>query len=251
MLLETGRQDQWALFLDFDGTLVDIAEEPNAIVVDPSLVHILTSLKQRFNGALAIISGRPIETLDRYLDTCPIDAAGLHGLEIRVGGNWVQKPEKDARLRDSLLRAEEEIAQMEGVVLEDKTYSLALHWRRAPQYGKEVAMIARQICKELGNDYRLQEGKAVLEIIPSRAEKGHAIAALHRLCPYQGKRPVFIGDDVTDESGFNYVNEQEGISVRVGGGPTAAHYKLESPHKLRELLQGWVMGESIVKAFNL
>ena len=217
----------WALFLDVDGTLLHIAETPGGVEVSDHLRAVLARLAPLYDHALALISGRQIVQLDRLFAPLALPAAGLHGLERRDPAGRIRRLGDPAWL-DGLRQALGDFAAAHpGVLLEDKGRTLALHYRRAPR--AEAA--ARRIVGELteGDQERLRviEGKMVLEIKPRLADKGAAVAAFLDEPPFAGRRPVFIGDDVTDEDAFATVNRLEGISVRVGDLPgTAARYRL-------------------------
>lgn len=230
----------WALFLDFDGTLVEIAERPDAVVVDPSLPDILTQLQRKLHGALAIISGRPIAFLDRCFSPCVFDSAGLHGVEHRIGGIFSPcDPEEHPVLRAVVRRLVDIVAAKPGLLVEDKGCSVALHWRLAPQEKDFALTIAQAALEALGPDYRIQYGKAVAEILPSAAGKGKVIERFLQEPPYAGRIPVFIGDDLTDENGFKVVNAQGGLSIRIGQGESVARVRLGTPADLRHSLSEW------------
>lgn len=227
-----------ALFLDFDGTLVDIAPTPDAVQVEPGLPATLERLSDRLGGALAIVSGRSIAVLDEFLAPARLDAAGLHGLERRVGGALLPcRPDEHPTLRACIdaLR----IRAPAGLILEDKGCSVALHWRTAPSLADEAASLVQDCARKLGPRYRIQEGKAVLEILPASAGKGEAIRLFLDAPPYRGRQAIFIGDDRTDEGGFAAVQSAGGIGIKVGRGDTAAIRRIGSPERLRDRLSGW------------
>jgi trehalose 6-phosphate phosphatase len=232
--------ETFALFLDFDGTLVDIAAKPDAVRVAPQVPGILAALRSRLGGALAIVSGRPIAVLDAYLAPERFDAAGLHGAEQRLGGVvQVDATGDPARLRPVVAELKVLAGKHPGLLVEDKGRSLAIHWRLAPG-SAEVAVAAMQAAAQgLGGDYRLQEGKNVLELLPRWATKGAAIARFLDQEPYRDRRPVFIGDDVTDEHGFEAVEKRGGVAIRIGEGETCATYRLPDPDALRHVLARW------------
>ncbi|ANY79365.1 trehalose-phosphatase [Microvirga ossetica] len=236
----------YALFLDFDGTLVDIVERPDAVVVDPGLPEILTRLEQRLGGALAIISGRPVEFLDGRFVPHEFDMAGLHGLEHRIAGQLSMcDPVDHPALRAMVGRLREIVAGKEGILIEDKGCSVAIHWRLAP-HEKEFALATAQAAVEaLGSDYRVQHGKAVAEILPSAAGKGKVIERFLHETPYKGRCPIFVGDDLTDENGFKIVNAHGGLSVRIGAGETIAKVRLGTPAELRHCLSTWAFEGSL------
>jgi len=232
--------EECALFLDFDGTLVDIVEHPEAVAVDPDLPAILTRLQERLGGALAIISGRPIRFLDERFAPHRFDIAGLHGLEHRIGGRLcLCDPDDHPQLREAVERLGEIVAPKPGVLIEDKGCSVAIHWRLAPQEKDFALATAHAAVEALGSGYRVQHGKAVAEILPSAAGKGKIIEKFLQQAPYQGRRPVFAGDDLTDESAFKTVNACGGLSIRIGAGETIARERLGTPSDLRHCLSIW------------
>jgi trehalose 6-phosphate phosphatase len=236
----TRTNEDYALFLDFDGTLVDIAERPDAVAVDPALPKVLTDLQARLGGALAIISGRPVEFLDGRFVPHEFDMAGLHGLEHRIAGRLSMcDPDEHPALREMVERLSAIVADKEGVLIEDKGCSVAIHWRLAPHEKDFALATAHAAIEALGNDYRVQHGKAVAEILPSAAGKGKVIERFLHEAPYKGRRPIFIGDDLTDEHGFKAVNAHGGLSVRIGGGETIAKMRLGTPADLRHCLSAW------------
>ncbi|MGO4706933.1 trehalose-phosphatase [Microvirga sp. 2MCAF38] len=239
-------ETDWALFLDFDGTLVDIVERPDAVAVDPGLCDVLHRIQIRLGGALAIISGRPIAFLDEKLISDRFDTAGLHGLEYRIGENvFLCQPEDHPRLRDIVPRLDETVSQKPGVLIEDKGCSVAVHWRLAPQEKDFVLATVNAAVESLGPEYRVQFGKAVAEIVPAAAGKGKVIEAFLRQEPYLGRKPIFVGDDLTDENGFKSVNAHGGVSIRIGAGETVAQRRLESPTDLRRCLSTWAAGGAL------
>lgn len=235
--------EKWALFLDFDGTLVEIAERPSEVMVDPALPGILARLQDKLGGALAIISGRPIAFLDERFGGSQFDMAGLHGLEHRIGSDvYLCQAEDHPALRAIVASLQDIAARKSGLLIEDKGCSVALHWRLAPHEKEFCLETAQAAIEALGEDYRVQFGKAVAEILPSAAGKGKVIQSFLREPPYFGRRPVFVGDDLTDENGFRAVNAQGGISVRIGDGETIARQRVGTPAELRHSLLGWADG---------
>jgi trehalose 6-phosphate phosphatase len=237
--------DEFALFLDFDGTLVNIVERPDAVVVDAALPKILTHLQEKLGGALAIISGRPIAFLDMRFKPHLFDAAGLHGLEHRIGDQlFLCDPDEHPQLRDMIERLDEIVTSKPGLLIEDKGCSVAIHWRLAPQENEFALATAQAAVQALGSDYRVQFGKAVAEILPAAAGKGKVIERFLQQDPYKGRRPIFVGDDLTDENGFKTVNAHGGLSIRIGAGETIARERLGTPSDLRHSLSIWASGGS-------
>lgn len=206
-----------ALFLDVDGTLLEIAATPHAVVVSDSLRMLLAKLAERLDGALALVSGRSIETLDALFAPLHLAAAGIHGSERRERNGALVRPQFDAA---SLAAARESLAAWSnrhaGTLVEDKGSALALHYRLAPELEAAALAEAERAVERLTGSHELQRGKFVFELRPAGLSKGSAIAAFMESPPFQGRTPIFIGDDVTDEAGFAVVNGFGGLSIRVG-----------------------------------
>ena len=227
--------ERWSLFLDFDGTLAELAETPDGVRIAPGLPASLQALHRTLDGALALVSGRSISDLDAFLAPVRLPAAGMHGLE-RRGANGESGPRKDlARALDPLRAALAPLAAGDPrLVVEDKGASIALHYRRAPE--REDAcrrLVARVLARrpELAG-FRLVFGKRMVEAVPAGDDKGTAIRAFMREAPFAGRRPVFAGDDLTDEDGFDAVAELCGLGVKVGEGRTRAPYRAASVAEL-------------------
>lgn len=231
---------RYALFLDFDGTLVDIAPTPESVVVSPDLLASLCALQARFEGAMALVSGRRIDNLDAFMAPHQFDAGGLHGLEIRVAGKLLNRPTSErASLHAIGERLRKRLVEWPGAMLEDKEHSLAVHWRLAPEAGPALADLLEEASAALGPGYRLQHGKSVAEILPAHADKGRAIEAILEEAPYKDRIPIFFGDDVTDEDGIRIVNARGGLSVNVGPRSSSATYREPDPHFVRARLRRW------------
>ena len=208
---------RWALFLDVDGTLVEIAPTPDAVKVGRRLVALLGALDTSLGGAVALVSGRPIEVLDELFLPLRLSAAGNHGIERRDNGGAVSRPDIDPGALDPVRAAFDRFAdERAGVVVEDKGLAVALHYRLAPEAEDAAARLAGNLLQALGPGYRMQHGKMMIELRPSGADKGSAIRLFMAEPPFAGRVPVFIGDDVTDEDGFDAVNRLGGHSIRVG-----------------------------------
>jgi len=228
--------DDWALFLDVDGCLLDIAAHPAEVTVPGRLRDTLDALQQRLDGALALVSGRPLAGLDALFAPLRLHAAGLHGLEWRSATASQAAPGTPPALATIHAEAEAIAAGYPGAVVEDKGAALGLHWRGAPTAMQALCGFAEAALPRL-QGFRLQHGHSVVELRPAAGDKGMAIAALMREPPFSGRMPVFAGDDITDESGFAVVNAQGGISILVGGRePSAAHFGLSGPRAVRRWL---------------
>lgn len=212
-----------ALFLDLDGTLLEIAPRPELVRVPRELPALLARLAAHRDGALAVVSGRRLADVDGLLAPWRGAAAALHGSERRRGDGSLAQPQ-DAEAAASLQalrpRLRQAAAQLPGVWLEDKGETLALHYRAAPEREAELRDLAARLVAEAGDRLRLIAGKMVVELQPRHHNKGAAIAAFLAEPPFRGRLPVFVGDDTTDEDGFREVNRHGGLSIRVG--PPAA-----------------------------
>ena len=221
----------WALFLDFDGTLVDIAEHPDAVQVTPELQALLGNLAQALSGAVAIVSGRSLAGLDQLLDGALSTMAGIHGLERRDGAGRIWRPvDRTESFAEARAAMQAFVDRHPGTLLEDKGNALTLHFRGAPELADEAEALLRRQCEALGEEFHLQPGKQILELKPAGHHKGTVIEAFLAEPPFAGRVPVFLGDDVTDEDAFATVNHLGGHSIRVGHGAhaTVAQYQLDS-----------------------
>ncbi len=244
--LPSSETDNLAVFLDVDGTLLDIEHTPEAVTVPPELIPALDNTHQALSGALALISGRPLADLDRLFAPLVLPAAGLHGLEMRPDGRGSERMTKaDPHLAAQVARLREELAPLSGVLVEDKGSCVALHYRQAPAAKAEVAAAAQAAAEQLGAAYHVLAGKMVYEVKPKAMNKGHAVEIFMAALPFRGRHPVYIGDDITDEDAFVIVNRLGGTSVRVGN---------ETPTKATtiiadiEALRGWLISLAAPKA---
>lgn len=227
-----------ALFLDLDGTLLDIAAQPDAVVVDAALRESLVRVKDLLHGALAIISGRPVREIDSLLNLDLAAVAGLHGTHVRDADRRLRVAVAPSERLDPLRRRAGEIsASLPGVSFEDKDVAIALHYRAAPEAESEVQLRAAELRALAGEDFELQQGNHVVEIKPKACNKGTALSILMQSAPFAGRIPWMVGDDFTDEHAFEAVNAAGGISVVVGSRrPTLAAYAFSSPHEVRSWL---------------
>ena len=223
---------KWALFLDIDGTLLDLAPTPDGVVIPEGLPATLANLSEALGGALALVSGRSLSAIDRLFGD-GIDAAGTHGHEWRYGGmTFTSRHSCPIDLR-AVLAAE--VGQMPGVMVEHKPHAVALHYRAAPEQRNAVRALAEATARAAA--MRVIHGKAVTEIVPADEDKGSAIERFLRQPRYANRIPVFIGDDVTDEEGFRAVNRLGGISAHVGeNAATDARFRFASPARFRTWL---------------
>lgn len=220
-----------ALFLDFDGTMVDIAPQPHAVHVPQPLIDALRWLHDELEGAVAIISGRPIAQIDALIAPLQLAVAGVHGAERRGTDGQV------TLLSTHPLEHVEAVARSlaaahAGLLVENKRGSLALHYRQAPEL-ETLCVEAMQEAVAASPGLNLLRGKMVVEAKPGGASKGRAIEAFLHEPPFAGRSPIFIGDDITDEVGFATVQRLGGLGIKVGPGTTVAWQRIADPEALR------------------
>ncbi|HSJ79307.1 MAG TPA: trehalose-phosphatase [Erythrobacter sp.] len=212
-----------ALFLDFDGTLIDIAAEPDAVAVPQGLQQGLDRLSQRLGGALALVTGRSIDNLERFLGHPMVHLAGSHGGDVRAPGGVTLREGRP--LPASVIEALNNFAAANGLLFERKAHGGALHYRKHPEREGD----AREFAAGLADAHGLatKTGKCVIELVWPGADKGGAVDLLTARAPFTGATPVFIGDDVTDEDGFAACTRLGGFGIAVGDRPSAtARYSL-------------------------
>jgi trehalose 6-phosphate phosphatase len=226
------------LFLDIDGTLLELAPTPSAVRVDRDLASLLPALHAALDGACALVTGRSLTNVDALFPGLCLPAAGQHGCERRdaAGAVHLHVPDRAtlARLR-TLFGAF--AARHDGLLLEDKGASLAVHYRQAQELASEVhQMMATALADLPDAALRLQPGKCLVEVRAEGRDKGTAIRDFLCEPPFRGRRPVFVGDDLGDEHGFAVVHRFGGISVKVGPGPTRARHGLPDVPSVRAWL---------------
>jgi trehalose 6-phosphate phosphatase len=221
---------RWALLLDVDGTLLEFADDPLAVEVSAPLLDLLHGLYRALDGALALVSGRGLNDLDRLFSHPRWAAIGLHGLQLRHADGSFRRidvaPEQQQRMRDA---ARSLAARFDGVQVEDKEWAIALHCLRGSEQLSDLQTAAGELLLDLPG-YELQPGRRVLEFKPAGMDKGRAVQELLGRGTFVRRMPVYLGDDLTDEHAFAVINQQNGISVRVGSrDPTLAHFTLPGP----------------------
>lgn len=230
-------KNNWALFLDVDGTLLDIAPEPDAVQVTPDVKDIVAALREGLAGAIALVSGRSLANLDKLFAPFHLPAAGQHGVELRRLDVVTRLPEDPnlSRIASELARF---AADRPGILVEDKGYSIAVHYRQAPLEYEPLRDRIAQLMQERGETLDLLSARMAFDIKPKEANKGRAIEWLMAKPPFNGRVPVFVGDDTTDEDGFRAVTKLNGHAVKVGfEGETCATYRVSSPTELRAWLR--------------
>jgi trehalose 6-phosphate phosphatase len=228
-----------AVFLDFDGTLVNIAKRPDLVNVPDTLLATIRAVHDQLGGALAVVSGRSIADLDALLAPLQLPIAGVHGIEHRDHSGELNAA-NSAGIPHAVRQRLIDLAAIDaGLILEDKGSSIALHYRQSPHRETLIREELQEIFEDLDQDFLLQHGKMVVEIRPNGANKGTAVEKFLANPPFAGRRPIFIGDDITDEDAFRVVNRLQGYSVKVGSrdSSSAARYELKDVEAVREWLE--------------
>jgi trehalose 6-phosphate phosphatase len=219
-----------ALFVDFDGTLVELAPTPSDIRVSAALPGLLTGLAARLGGAVAVVSGRSLADLAPLVAPFAGAIVGQHGNEIRYPDGRLANGSGDGEPDLAIAAARAALGSFAeahaGLMLEDKGGTIALHYRGAPDFAEPARQAARDAVAASGGRLRAIDGNRVIELVPRQIGKGGAIATLVAEPPFRGRTPVFVGDDATDEDGFVAVDALGGVSVKVGAGPSAAQFRL-------------------------
>ena len=229
--------ERYALFLDIDGTLLDLAESPDGIRVPSGLADDLATVSARMGGALALVTGRALTYADRLFTPHQFPIAGLHGTERRDASGAIIRSEPSA----AFLAVKEDLPRLQqawpGVLVEDKGAAIAVHYRQAPDCANVVQQAMADAMAAVGPGYELQTGKMVVEIRPDSADKGRALQAYLSEPTFRDRVAIAIGDDVTDEAMFECVNRLGGLSFRVGDlDGSLARQSLNNPQVLRDTL---------------
>jgi len=229
-----------ALFVDFDGTLVELAPTPTGIRVSPALPGLLMGLSARLYGAVAVVSGRSLADLAPLVAPFDGPMVGQHGNEILYPDGRLTSGSNHGAIGAARAVLAPFAARHPGIMFEDKGGTIALHYRSAPDLGEPCRDAAGEAIAASGGQLRAIDGNRVIELVPHRVGKGGAIAALAAEPPFHGRVPVFVGDDATDEDGFVAVDALGGISVKVGAGRSAARFRLPDV----AAVWAWIAGAS-------
>lgn len=227
-----------AVLLDVDGTLLDIAPTPRAVLVPASLRDALARICEQAGGALALVSGRPVHELDDIFTPLRLPAIGGHGAEIRPSIDGAIHQPRAAPLDQKLKQRLAQIASRHpGVTIEDKGYSIALHYRSQPETGPRLRQAVGRLCRsQPAGAVELLAGKAVIEVKTAGFNKGTAVRELMTYPPFAGRIPIFIGDDITDEHAFAVMPEYNGIAISVGRELPGVATRFQSPAQVRDWL---------------
>lgn len=217
--------DRDALFLDFDGTLAEIAPAPDLVAFTPEARDLLEVLVERFSGAVAIVTGRQMSEIDRHLAPLELPVSALYGLVHRSpNGDVTDKQTSDAAVARASAKLKEFVEEHAGLLLELKGQTIALHYRARPDLAVQ-SRAAVYAAVDGMTGIKVIEGKMVVEVAPVGADKGRAVRAFLKEQPFVGRRPVYIGDDISDEAAFAVVQELDGVAIKIGMGPTIAHHR--------------------------
>ena len=230
---------QLAIFTDFDGTLVELAETPDDIDVPWNLPAELERAAREFDSAFAVLTGREIADIDKFLSPLHLPIAGAHGTQRRRADGFIETIDPASVLgAEEIAHAIEPlVAANPGLVMEAKEGAVALHYRLAPEL-EETARNAMEVALHNVTDFTLVPGKMVFEARPSGVNKGEALRAFMREEPFLGRTPIFIGDDITDEDAFIAAQELGGVGIKLGEGDTAARMRIANVASVHALIKG-------------
>ena len=219
-----------ALFLDVDGTLIEIADKPASITVSNNLKQLLSKLERQADGALALVSGRTISEIDQLFQPLKLPISGKHGFESRDASGLIHvSPYKFSKRMAHILKTLQQfVIKNPGTMLENKEQTLALHYRLKPEIKNQATNLVNRLIENHSN-LEVLDGKMVLEIKPKANHKGTAISKFMQEKPFAGKTPFFFGDDVSDEDGFKTINTINGISICINPqSESNAQFKLKT-----------------------
>jgi len=240
-LLNACEPGQTAVFLDFDGVLVALAELPNAIVVAPSLAGLMADLDAATQGAMSIVSGRELRDLRRYLPDAPASAIGSHGAERALSGApvWTHPAIGSPTVAEVQTRVEGLLRLSGGILIERKPTGAVAHYRQVPEAEAELESACVQIAAAFPG-YECHAAKCAFELRPDDVGKAKAVAWAMEHPAFLGRTPVYMGDDATDEPALAWVQDNGGLAVKVGEGDSVAHQRLAGPQDVHALLASWI-----------
>ncbi len=244
---DTDAATRLALFLDVDGTLLDLAERPDDVTIPAGLLSDVAAARARTAGALALVSGRLIADLDRLFAPLRLPAAGVHGAELRLdpAGETRPAPEADSLPLVLWTAVNGVLQDFPGTFVEDKRYSYAVHYRQAPAAGDALRARLRSLVEDLPHPgITMLDAHCAFELKLRQFDKGRAIAALLATPPFRDRTPIFIGDDDTDEAGFAAVSAVGGRAYSVGRRRPGVVGVFESPSDVRGWLAAFAAGSA-------
>ena len=225
----------YAFFFDIDGTLADICSRPDKVRIPPARLSVLSGLADA-GGAWGVVSGRPLMEIDALLFPLRVPAAGVHGAQMRADPHQSMDTALMPLPSTLLRQLQNAAAALPGIFLEQKgEVAVAVHYRACPQYEAEVTKRVEALIRA-DTRWALQHGKCVVEVRPAAVDKGKALQVLMQAPCFAGRRPLFIGDDLSDEAGFAAAQALGGKGIRVGEGHTRADYRLANP----DAVEAWL-----------
>lgn len=228
------------LFLDFDGTLVDIADRPDGITVPDSVSRLLDRAMVRLDGRVALVSGRSVATLEGFLPGFSGTLIGTHGAERRLDGTHENTVDFDHDTVDRLIRLAEDFAVLRPeFLIERKPSGVVLHYRQAAEHGA-LALRFMESLAMAADGFRLQPALMAYELKPEGVGKDVALADLLERSAFQGTTPIFAGDDLTDEPALQLVHDRGGVAIKIGQAETLAQARLPDPRTLVKVLEDWL-----------
>ncbi len=233
-----------ALFLDLDGTMIDIAPRPEDVFAPQQLISSLGALSRQLDGALAVVSGRPIAAIDALLAPLRLPAAGVHGAEVRFEAGQQRVERTAPPIPNGVRWLLAPLANVRGVVIEDKTIAIAVHFRQALESADQVRQtVYAAVAAHDADQLTVIPGKCVFEIKHARFSKGTVLEEFMARPPFAGRRPVFIGDDVTDEAAFAVLPKYNGMGLAVGQDRPGAVARFATAGEVRKWLASLVRQE--------
>ncbi|MFM2482678.1 trehalose-phosphatase [Celerinatantimonas sp. YJH-8] len=237
MKLPSLNLDQAAIFFDFDGTLVDLQQTPDMVVVNSRLKLMLTQLNIQTNQSIAIISGRSIASLDQLLDLSQITLSGSHGMQYRYANQTQILHHPDViPIQESIYKEAKLFCETHNLLWEVKPLSIAIHYRNRPELENVIEKFLHKFIKQ-NNKFEIQGGKYIRELKPRGISKASALELFMQHPPFKSLTPWYLGDDITDEDAFNWVNQHQGISIKIGEGKTQAKYHIDTPDDVLKFFQ--------------
>lgn len=233
--------DQSALYLDFDGTLVEIAERPDDIDVNPAMTNILARAMDRLDGRVVLVSGRSVATLQKFLPDFKGALIGTHGAEMYIDGVYSKLAEFDEDMVRRLCRLADDFAKLRpSFLVEHKPSGVVLHYRQAEECGA-LALRFMESLAMAADGFRLQPALMAYELKPECVGKDTALTRLMERLPFRGKTPIYAGDDLTDEPALQLVEHRKGYAIKIGEAETVASHRLPDPKSLLLKLEEWLV----------
>lgn len=247
-LIATLTSQDVSFFLDFDGTLADIAPTPDEVQFPDDRAQTIQTLFEVLEKRVAIVSGRDVTDLEKHIGTFPGYLSGGHGISLKTPDKRYENAVIDTallkRLKSAVLIF---CSENPAILLEDKVAGFSLHYRNSPDLETRIHDFAEDLLKNQ-SEFKIIRAKMAIEIKPAAYTKATALERLSTISPFESTTCVYIGDDVTDEDGFKFVNSKTGISIKIGNGPTCAKYRLHNPAHLFNMLDMFIAHKDQEKA---